>query len=106
MTISESIVPFTRPMKLEVKATWWNVKESKFTFLAISHVGIISFLFQSRKLRDSGCIAFKYYFTEYKAVKDKEYSIKQLVRNADYATTDLFSDGSRFHVRNVCHVTT
>ena len=46
-------------------------KESKFTFLAISHVGIISFLFQSRKLRDSGCIAFKYYFSEYKTVKDK-----------------------------------
>jgi hypothetical protein len=70
MSMSESIVPFTRPMKLEVKATWWNVKELKFTFFAISHVGIISFLFQSRKLRDLGCIAFKYYFTEYKAVKD------------------------------------
>ena len=46
-------------------------KESKFTFLAISHVGIISFLFQSRKLRNQGCIAFKYYFSEYKTVKDK-----------------------------------
>jgi len=49
-------------MKLEVKATWWNVKELKYIDLAISHVGIISFLFQSRKLRDSGCIAFEYYF--------------------------------------------
>jgi hypothetical protein len=58
-------------MKLEVKATWWNGKELKYTVLAISHVGIISFLFQSRKLRDSGCIAFEYYFSEYKAVKVK-----------------------------------
>jgi hypothetical protein len=58
-------------MKMEVKATWWNVKELKYTVLAISHFGIISFLFQSRKLRDSGCIAFEYYFSEYKAVKVK-----------------------------------
>jgi len=58
-------------MKLEVKATWWNVKELKYIDLAISHVGIISFLFQSCKLRDSGCIAFEYYFSEYKAVKVK-----------------------------------
>jgi len=51
-------------MKLEVKATWWNVKELKYIVLAISHVGIISFLFQSR-------IAFEYYFSEYKATKVK-----------------------------------
>jgi hypothetical protein len=37
-------------MKLEVKATWWNVKELKYIVLAIIHVGIISFLFQSHKL--------------------------------------------------------
>jgi hypothetical protein len=51
---------------LDVKATWWNVKELKYIVLAISHVGIISFPFQSRKLRDSGCIAFEYYLSGYK----------------------------------------
>jgi hypothetical protein len=58
-------------MKLEVKATCWNVKELKYIVLVISRVGIISFLFQSRKLRDLGCIAFEYYFLEYKATKVK-----------------------------------
>jgi len=62
---------FTQLMKLEVKATWWNIKEIKYIVPVISHVGIISFLFQSRKLSDSGCIAFEYYLLEYKATKVK-----------------------------------
>jgi hypothetical protein len=51
---------------LEVKATWWNIKELKYIVPVISHVGIISFPFQSRKLRDLGCIAFEFYLSGYK----------------------------------------